>query len=101
MCNSRDHLGIRFEVWTSEWSWFWRAFNSHNSGGAVGAAATQADAVREACVAIEEMSAQDAESAPSLPLATGRGFAPVIAREVRSEIWTTGLERLAEYVATI
>jgi hypothetical protein len=101
MRNNRDHLGIRFEVWSGEWTWFWRAFNTRRNRGAVGAAATEADAVREACVAIEEMSAQDAESAPSLPLATGRVFAPVIAREVRSEIWTIGLERLAEYVATI
>lgn|SRR5512146_934193 len=100
MRNNRDHLGIRFEVWSGEWTWFWRAFNTRRNRGAVGAAATEADAVREAHAAIEEMSARGSDDTSSSPLFDGRGFTSVVGREAHPEIWT-GLERLAEYVATL
>ena len=51
----RTHLGTRFEVWTGQQSWFWRLSDPARNGGSVGAAATEADAIREACIAIEEM----------------------------------------------
>src|SRR5215469_1360835 len=49
------HLGTRFEIWTGQQSWFWRFSNGSRSGGSIGAAATETDAVRDACLAIEEM----------------------------------------------
>jgi hypothetical protein len=68
MRNSRDHLGARFEVWTGESTWFWHVFNPHNNGGAVGVAATEADAIREACMAIEERCTSGCETTSSARL---------------------------------
>jgi hypothetical protein len=57
MRDCRFHLGTRFEVRTDRRTWFWCLVNPPFNRGAAGAAATEADAVREACAAIEEMSA--------------------------------------------
>jgi hypothetical protein len=99
MHNRRDHLGTRFEVRTDQWTWFWRVFNPHHNGGAVGAAATEADAVREACVAIEEMSASCGGDAPFGGLTVDLSFDSDIAREAHREVWTCRLDRVAEYLA--
>ena len=48
----RTYLGTDFEIWSGQQSWFWR-FSDRNRGS-VGAAPSEADAVREACRAIEE-----------------------------------------------
>jgi hypothetical protein len=56
--NSRFHLGIGFELWTDEHTWFWLVASPGMNGGAIGAAATEAEAVHEACSSIEEISAQ-------------------------------------------
>jgi hypothetical protein len=49
-----NYLGTTFEVWSNRESWFWRVFDAGRDGGTIGATATEADAVREACLAIEE-----------------------------------------------
>jgi len=95
----RDHLGTGFEVWTGGQTWFWCLLNPRRDGGAIGAAATEADAVREAFVAIEEMSAQRREDTPALRLPDGLFVASVIAREAYREVWTRRLDRVAEYLA--
>jgi hypothetical protein len=51
----RTYLGTNFEIWTGQQSWFWR-FSDRNRGS-IGAAASEADAVRDACRAIEETAA--------------------------------------------
>jgi hypothetical protein len=98
MHSIRDHLGTRFELRTDQWTWFWRVVIPHRKGGAVGAAATEADAVRDACVAIEEMSAQRREDAPAPRLPTCLFVASVIAREAHREVWNRRLDRVAEYL---
>ena len=83
----RDHLGTRFEVRTDRWTWFWRLVDPPLNRSAAGAAATEADAVREACIAIEEISARDAAAAApieSAPCGTDR------------ECWDARLDRIAE-----
>jgi hypothetical protein len=55
MMGTRIHRGTGFEVWTSQQSWFWRVATPCRNGGTVGAAASEADAVSEACTAIDEM----------------------------------------------
>jgi len=50
----RTYLGTRFEIWTGQQSWFWRFCDPNRQSGSIGAAATETDAVREACRAIEE-----------------------------------------------
>lgn len=101
MRSNRDHLGIRFEVWRGESTWFWRAFNTGRNRGAVGAAATEADAVCEAHTAIDEMSARGPDDTSSSPPFDCRVCSSVVGREKHPEIWTIDLERLAEYVATV
>jgi hypothetical protein len=49
-----DYLGATFEVWRSRDSWLWRVCDTSRNGGTIGAAATETDAVRDACLSIEE-----------------------------------------------
>jgi hypothetical protein len=95
----KDHLGAGFEVWTGGQSWFWCLLSPRRDGGAIGAAATEADAIREAFVAIEEMSARQREDAPAVRFPVCRFFTPVIACETYRQIWTDRLNRIAEYLA--
>jgi hypothetical protein len=53
----RHHLGIRFEVWKAQESWYWLVARPGLNAGAIGAAATEAGAMRDACWSIEEMRA--------------------------------------------
>jgi hypothetical protein len=101
MRSNRDHQGTCFDVWSGQANWFWFVVNSRRDGGAIGSAATEADAVREACVAIEEMAGSGGGNAPSLHLAPDLPFDSVITREACHEDWTSSLERLAQFVATI
>jgi len=101
MRSNRDHMGTGFDVWSGQANWFWFVVNPRRHGGAIGSAATEADAVREARAAIEEMTMLGSEDTPSLHLATDLPFESVIAREAGHEGWSSSLERLAEYVATI
>jgi hypothetical protein len=94
----RDHLGTGFEVWTGGQSWFWCLLNPHRNRGAIGAAATEADAIREAFVAIEEMSAQEREDALVVRPPACRFFNRLIACETYRQIWTDRLDRVAEYL---
>ena len=52
---SKNHLGIGFEVWNYQSSWFWLVDNT-NRNGMIGAAATESDAIAEAHSSIEEIS---------------------------------------------
>jgi len=52
---SRNHLGIGFEVWNAQQSWFWLVDNTSRNG-MIGAAATESDAIAEAHSSIEEIS---------------------------------------------
>ena len=54
--NLRHYLGTSFEVWDGQQTWFWFVIDPHRDGGAIGAAASETGAVRDACMAIEEMS---------------------------------------------
>jgi len=97
----RIHLGTRFEVWTGQQSWFWRFSDPGRAGGSIGAAATETDAVREACLAIEEMH-------------NGRATRPIcwepeakLPKEALGEFesvrigWNLSLTRLENYLAHI
>ena len=44
---------VGFEVWSAPGNWFW--FVPYGHGGAIGAALTEAEAIREACATIEAM----------------------------------------------
>ena len=51
----RNHLGIDFEISNRQQTWFWMVRNPGSDGGAIGAAPTEAEAVREARASIEEL----------------------------------------------
>ena len=53
---SGTHLGIHFHIWNGQQGWFWLIVSGRRDAGIVGAAAQEADAIREARVSIEEMS---------------------------------------------
>jgi len=53
MDSIRQYLGTGFEVWAAQQSWFWFLDKPHGDGAAIGAAATEADAVRDACLTID------------------------------------------------
>jgi hypothetical protein len=55
MDSTRHYLGIDFEVWEAQQRWLWCVIDPHRDGGAVGAAASEIDAVRDACLSIDEM----------------------------------------------
>jgi hypothetical protein len=74
---SKHHLGIGFEVWNSQQSWFWFVDNT-NRNGMIGAAATESDAIAEARTSIEEIS-----NSPSRPG------------------WECSLGKLARYLASV
>lgn len=61
MNNTRHYLGIDFEVWEAQQRWLWCLIDPHRDGGAIGAAASEIDAVREACLSIDEMMSSRAE----------------------------------------
>ena len=56
MRSNRYHMGTGFEVWTAQESWFWFVDNPHRDAGTIGAAATEAEAIRQACMLIEDLS---------------------------------------------
>jgi hypothetical protein len=58
---SKNHLGVGFEVWNDQQSWFWLVDNT-NRNGTIGAAASESEAVREAHSSIEEISNSSAQS---------------------------------------
>jgi hypothetical protein len=67
--SSLTHRGIRFYVWNGPQAWFWLVVNERRDAGVVGAAAREADAIREARSSIEEISLNPplGESRPNLP----------------------------------
>lgn len=74
---SKHHLGIGFEVWNAQQTWFWFVANTNRSG-VIGAAATESDAISDARSSIEEIT--DSNIGPG---------------------WETSLRNLARYLASV
>jgi hypothetical protein len=68
----RNHLGTSFTVWKRRQTWFWLVLNQHGTGGTIGTAVTENEAVSEACSSIEEMAAHhhSSETSPGVRNAT-------------------------------
>ena len=60
MCG-HTYRKVRFEIWSRRGNWFW--FVPYGQGGAIGAALTEAQAIGEACAAIEAMAVRPASNA--------------------------------------
>jgi hypothetical protein len=52
---THTHCGIGYQVWNGPQTWFWLVVNPNRDGGAIGAAASEADAMHEARLSIEEI----------------------------------------------
>lgn len=76
---SKNHLGVGYEVWNAQETWFWFVANT-NRNGVIGAAATESDAMREARSSIEEISDSNVDVRPG---------------------WERSLGNLARYLASI
>ncbi len=89
MRSRRHHRGTGFDVWDvrdDQPSWFWLVIDLHRDGGIIGSAATEADAVREACASIEET------SSPATPQVHQ-------ADSIASAGWKGSLANLERYLA--
>jgi hypothetical protein len=62
MNNLRHYQGIDFEVWDGQQTWFWFVTDPRCDGGAIGAAASETEAVRDACLSIDAMMSARCES---------------------------------------
>ena len=92
MATNRHHMGMGFEVWTGNETWFWFVDDPHRDAGAIGAAASELEAVREACVLIEAIAWERHRMRPlarwaSIPI-------PVIE-------WDQSLAKLERYLARV
>jgi hypothetical protein len=48
------YSGVSFAVWKVQGAWFWSLVRPYGQSGTIGAAGTEAEAIREAQVAIEQ-----------------------------------------------
>jgi len=61
----RSYQGLGFSLWTTRGAWFWQLVNRCRGAGAIGAALTEDEALREV-YAIDEVSARCKLAAPAL-----------------------------------
>ncbi len=96
----RSHMGRSFDVWNGNESWFWMVLDPSRNGGVIGAAATEEDAVRDACASIEEMAARAIRERHFTGEAKNRLVHLSGARTPRI-IWRAALARLDRYLISI
>ena len=89
---THTHCGIGFQVWNGPQTWFWFVVNPHRDGGAIGAAASEADAMREARLSIEELSTDRASTIPARLNCTDASILPLMC-------WKGALNNLERYLA--
>ncbi len=99
---SRSHLGTSFEVWKGQHTWFWFVADPRCNSAAIGAAANEAEAIREARSSIEEMSVRGRVSTAALP-AIGKTTAGPVFQEcnlasLAAIVWNDSLANLARYL---
>lgn len=95
----RHHLGIDFEVWKAQESWYWLIARPGLDGGAIGAAATEASAMRDAYWSIEEMAASHGA------LTASHGEPSVFRRSAaitdKTKCWEATLANLERYLSRL
>ncbi|MFZ1888006.1 MAG: hypothetical protein WAU33_08235 [Candidatus Binataceae bacterium] len=87
----RSYSSIGFEVWNNARSWYWLVKNPAHGIGSIGAAPTEADAVGEACAAIEEIFAQENASMRELRRCQHAGMPD----------WMASLQNLERFLACV
>lgn len=89
MSNHNHHLGAGFRVWNAQQTWFWLVANPYRSGGVIGTAATEAQAIREACWTIEET------------LASCEAISASREERITLAVWKRSLENLARCLTSV
>ncbi len=99
----RDHLGTGFEVWAAQQTWFWFVIDPHRSGGMIGAAATEAESVREACLSIEKMSARHRAGAAAPGVTAKSASMPPFCQSnsITVACWEASLKNLEQYLTRV
>jgi hypothetical protein len=88
-----DYMGIGIQVWNGQHSWFWLVADSLRCGAAVGAAASETEAIREACSLIDEsFPGRAAADRAKLP-----GFRPLVS-PLGAAGWERALASLERYL---
>jgi hypothetical protein len=105
MRNQINYLGISFELWSRQRTWFWSLVDPCRDGATIGAATTKAEAVHEARLTIEEKSARCAPSAAASRLARDSQSMSRF-RQSRSYLlamtgWENSLANLERYLADV
>jgi hypothetical protein len=52
--NRIRHLGVDFAIWRSGGTWFRLLISASGEGGTIGASASEAQAMSDACISIQE-----------------------------------------------
>lgn len=89
-------MGIDFHVWSDSQSWFWRIVRPDRRGGAIGATANEAEAMREARGSIEELAMRCSEG--SVRSATYESFSNEM---IQAEAWNELLLKLDRYLRQV
>jgi hypothetical protein len=119
----RHHLGIGFEVWKAREIWYWLVARPGLNGGAIGAAATEASALRDAYWSIEEMTTareemttareemttareeMTARSPETPPAGSGDVRQPVFQKSTsiteKAKYWEASLANLQQYLSCL
>jgi hypothetical protein len=93
------HLGIGYEVWNGQNSWFWLVISPYQNAGAIGAASSQNQAAGDACMAIEEMTAWPYPKPPATTSLGGMQFQSSNAMIQARIQWEATLSRLQHYLS--
>jgi hypothetical protein len=76
----RIYRGISFTLWNRRHSWFWSVFYRSGDFGVIGTAATESEAISEACLSIDELLLQRGSLSMSPGLNDTSALAPKLTR---------------------
>ena len=101
MRSTNYHLGIGYEVWKGQDAWLWLVVSPYRNAGTIGAAAGQHQAARDACVAIEEMTAWPCLFAAASAWASESTLQDCEAKTCAKTQWETALSQLQRYLSCV
>jgi hypothetical protein len=95
------HLGVGYEVWKGPDAWLWLVVSAYRNAGAIGVAASQGQAARDACLAIEEMTAWPCPFAAASAWACGSALQSSEAMTHAKIQWEATLGQLQHYLSCV
>lgn len=101
MRSNNHHLGIGYEVWKGPDAWLWLVISPYRNAGTIGAASSQNQAARDACLAIEEMTAWPYPLAAASAWANGSALQSSEAMTQAKLQWEATLSQLQHYLSCV